>query len=161
MTDLASILLAAEPYPDLAEKLMLYGRLVGNWRMQARLQPEPGVFVEAEGDITFGWVLGGRAIQDVWNLPGWFYGTTLRIYDPGQDAWHILWNEPVRQYYTHMIGRPDAEGIVQLGKNKENRDIRWRFSDVTPNSFRWTGEVLRDDGEWYLQSDIAVRRNAG
>jgi hypothetical protein len=159
MTDLANTLLAAGPHPDLAEKLMLYGRLVGNWHMQARLQPEPGVFVEAEGHITFGWVLGGRAIQDVWNLPGWFYGTTLRIYDPARDAWHILWNEPVRQYYTHMIGHLEGDGMVQLGKNKENRDIRWCFSDVTPDSFRWTGEVLGDGGDWYMQSDIAVRRH--
>jgi hypothetical protein len=27
--------------------------------------------------------LQGRAIQDVWILPDFFYGTTLRVYDPG------------------------------------------------------------------------------
>ena len=31
------------------------------------------------GEIHFGWVLEGRAIQDVWILPGFFYhGTTLQ-----------------------------------------------------------------------------------
>jgi hypothetical protein len=158
MTDfLSCTLLAAGPYADLADKLMLYGRLIGNWRIKARLQPEPGKFAEAEGDLAFGWILNGRAIQDVWTLPGWWYGTTLRIYDPAIDAWHILWNEPVRQYYTHMIGKPEGADIVQHGKNMTGRDIRWRFSEITTDAFRWTGEVKNDDG-WYLQSDLAIRR---
>jgi hypothetical protein len=159
MTDfmLAAALLAAGPDRDLKEKLKLYGWLIGRWTMQARLQPEPGRFVEAKGDIVFGWILEGRAMQDVWNLPGWFHGTTLRSYDPAIDAWHILWNEPFKQYYTHMIGRADGADIVQLGKNKEGRDIRWRFSEITADAFRWTGEVMTDSG-WYLQSDIAATR---
>lgn len=115
-------------------------------------------FAEADGNIHFGWILKGRAVQDVWDLPGWFYGTTLRIYDPEMDAWHILWNEPVRQYYTHMIGRPEGADIVQLGKNKQGRDIRWSFREITDNSFRWIGEVRTEAGEWFRQSDLAVRR---
>jgi len=51
---------------------------------------------EARGEIHAGWVLQGRAIQDVWIFPGAFYGTTLRVYDPGLDAWHILWSDPVK-----------------------------------------------------------------
>ncbi|TIL41051.1 MAG: hypothetical protein E5Y87_03330, partial [Mesorhizobium sp.] len=63
------------------------------------------------GEVHFGWVLEGRAIQDVWILPArntgaqsslgkWsFYGTTLRVYDPGIDAWHIFWSDPRTQYY--------------------------------------------------------------
>jgi len=155
---LAAALLAAGPFAGHAGKLNLYGRLAGNWAMQARLQPEPGKFVEAAGTIAFGWVLNGRAVQDVWDLPGFFYGTTLRIYDPGIDAWHILWNEPVRQYYTHLVGRDCGEEIVQTGKNKEGRDIRWRFAEMTDASFRWLGEIKNPDGSWFLQSDIRVRR---
>ena len=155
---LAKVLLAAGPFAGNAEKLKLYGRLEGSWTMQARLQPEPGKFVEAEGTIVFGWVLGGRAVQDVWDLRGFFYGTTLRIYDPEIDAWHILWNEPVRQYYTHLIGRVCGEEIVQTGKNKEGRDIRWRFTEMTDNTFRWFGEVMNPDGSWFRQSDIRARR---
>jgi hypothetical protein len=155
---LARTLHAAGPFAGLAQKLDLYGRFAGRWSMHARLQPAPGRFAEADGDIVFGWVLDGRMVQDVWSLPGWFYGTTLRIYDPSIDAWHILWNEPVRQYYTHMIGRPSGHGIVQLGKDKEGRDIRWSFGEITPEAFRWTGEVKNDDGSWFLQCDIRTKR---
>lgn len=158
MTDLAKALLADAPFPELREKLQLYGRFEGHWHMHAALQPESGKIVQVEGEIQFGWILNGRAIQDVWNLPGWFYGTTLRIYDPQLDGWHILWNEPVRQYYTHMIGRPEGNNIVQLGSNKRGQDIRWTFSEITADSFRWTGEVKTEDGAWYRESDLAVQR---
>ena len=73
------------------------------------------------GEIHFGWVLEGRAIQDVWILPGVFYGTTLRVYDPGLDAWHILWSDPVKQYYTRQIGRARGHDIVQEGKERRRR----------------------------------------
>lgn len=156
--DFIETLNANAPHPDLADKMRLYGRLIGRWKMHAVLRPSPGERCEADGDIVFGWILSGRAIQDVWTLPGWFYGTTLRIYDPALDAWHILWNEPIKQYYTHMIGCAEDNGIVQLGQKDDGTPIRWRFRDITPDAFRWTGEVGRTDGTWFLNQDFAVRR---
>jgi len=156
----AEALHAGQPCPELAEKLMLYGWLIGGWTMRARLQPEPGKWVEAAGTIDFGWILEGRAIQDVWNLPGWFHGTTLRVYDPAIDAWHILWNEPFKQYFTHQIGRVSGKDIVQIGKGRDNRDIRWSFTEIRPDSFRWTGERKMDDGSWFLECDIRAGRRA-
>ena len=99
-----------------------------------------------QGTIHFGWVLEGRAIQDVWILPGFFHGTTLRIYDPNLDAWHILWSDPLRQYFTRQIGRARGNDIVQEGRNDAGEPTRWRFTDITPNSFRWIGERSLDDG---------------
>ena len=75
----------------------------------------------------------GRAIQDVWILPGVFYGTTLRIYDPNIDAWHILWSDPLRQFYTRQIGRARGSDIVQLGKNDAGEAVRWSFTEITPS----------------------------
>ena len=37
------------------------------------------------------------------------YGTTLRVYDPGIDAWHIAWTEPVGQTYLTMIGQAQGK----------------------------------------------------
>lgn len=155
---LALALLAQAPNPEMADKLQLFGQFAGHWTMQAKLQPEPGKFVEAKGDIHFGWILQGRAMQDVWNLPGWFYGTTLRFYDPDIDGWHVLWNEPIQQYYTHLTAKAVGADIVILGNNKKGRAIRWRYSNIKPDSFRWTGEVLTDSGDWFLQSDIQASR---
>ena len=90
-------LLADRPAADRAEKLGLYGWLIGQWDMDATIHADDGSRREARGEIHLAWVLEGRAIQDVWTLPGVFYGTTLRVYDPGLDAWHILWSDPLKQ----------------------------------------------------------------
>ena len=147
------------PAAERAKHLELYGWLIGNWVMDATVQEDDGTTFKGPGEIHFGWVLQGRAIQDVWILPGVFYGTTLRVYDPGLEAWHILWSDPLRQLYTRQIGRADGSDIVQVGKNDQGVMLRWRFVDTTPNSFRWLGERSYDDGKsWQLQAEFRAQR---
>jgi hypothetical protein len=147
------------PASDRADKMSLYGWLIGRWKMDAVVYREDGTQHRGLGQIYFGWVLEGRAIQDVWILPGVFYGTTLRIYDPGIDAWHILWSDPVRQFYTRQIGRASGSDIVQEGKNDTGDSVRWSFTEIKANSFHWLGERSLDDGAtWQLQSEFFARR---
>jgi hypothetical protein len=147
------------PAPDRADKMTLYGWLVGRWTMGATIYRDDGSLYQGPGEIHFGWVLEGRAVQDVWILPGAFYGTTLRVYDPAIDAWHILWSDPLRQVYTRQIGRARGNDIVQHGKNDLGEAVRWSFTGITPGSFRWLGERSRDDGKtWQLQAEFLARR---
>lgn len=147
------------PAPDRAEKLKLYGWLIGRWTMDATVYADDGTVHKGPGEIYFDWVLEGRAIQDVWILPGVFYGTTLRIYDPGLDAWHILWSDPLRQFYTRQIGRAEGADIVQNGTNDAGEAMRWSFREIASDSFRWLGERSRDGGKtWHLQADFHARR---
>jgi len=150
------------PAPDRADKLGLYGWLIGQWEMDAVVHLDDGTQHKGRGEIHFGWVLEGRAIQDVWILPGVFYGTTLRIYDPSIDAWHILWSDPLRQFYTRQIGRARGKDIVQDGNNDAGELVRWSFNDITPDSFRWLGQRSRDGGAaWQTQAEFLARRVAG
>ena len=154
------------PAADRAAKMQLYGRLVGSWTFDATVYPDDGNRHQGSGEIHFGWALEGRAIQDVWILPGVFYGTTLRVYDPGIDAWHILWSDPMRQFYARQIGRALGGDIVQLGSNDAGETLRWSFTNITPDSFRWTGERARGDGKtdavktFQLQADFHARRRS-
>jgi hypothetical protein len=150
---------AAGPAGDRAEHMGLYAWLIGSWEMDAVVHGEDGTTHRGRGEVHAGWVLDGRAIQDVWILPGVFHGTTLRVYDPGLDAWHILWGDPLRQYYGRQVGRARAGGIVQDGTNDAGEATRWSFSDITPNSFRWRGERSRDGGvTWQLQAEFVLHR---
>ncbi|HLZ65407.1 MAG TPA: hypothetical protein VKQ29_04205 [Aliidongia sp.] len=156
---LADLLLANGPAPDRADKMGLYGWLIGAWEMDAVLTADDGQQATGHGRIRFAWVLEGRAIQDVWILPGVFYGTTLRVYDPGLDAWHILWSDPVRQFYSRQIGRARGPDIVQLGTTDAGVPVRWSFSEITPNSFRWLGErSLDSEATWQTQAEFRARR---
>lgn len=154
----SAALLSTGPAPDRADKLALYGWLAGSWAMDAVIHRDDGTRFEGRGEIHAAFVLEGRAIQDVWILPGVFYGTTLRIYDPALDAWHILWNDPLRQVSTSQIGRADDAGISQEGTSRDGVRLRWRFRDITANSFTWTGEKAAADGAWRLQSEFRARR---
>ncbi|HEY1412286.1 MAG TPA: hypothetical protein VGF36_09100 [Rhodopila sp.] len=147
------------PADDRAEKMGLYGWLVGDWTMDATVHAEDGSRHQIQGSIHAGWVLQGRAIQDVWSLPGFFHGTTLRIYDPGLDAWHILWIDPVRQFYARQIGRARGKDIVQEGTDDTGAVLRWCFTEITPDSFHWLGERSHDGGaSWRLEVEFFARR---
>jgi hypothetical protein len=151
---------SAGPAADRAVKMKLYDWLIGDWTMDAIVYRDDGTRHEGPGEIHFGWVLEGRAIQDVWILPDIFYGTTLRVYDPTLDAWHILWSDPLRQFYTRQVGRWHDGDIVQQGTNDAGETVRWSFTDITAKSFRWIGERSRDGGKtWELQAEFSARRS--
>jgi len=164
MTEPSSFLGALQadaPWPDHADKMKLYGWLVGRWEMTTTVYSDDGA-QRGFGEIHAAWVLAGRAIQDVWILPGVFHGSTLRVYDPAIDAWHILWSDPLRQYYARQIGRARGRDIVQEGKNDAGDAVRWSFTELTADGFRWLGEHSRDgSATWRLQAEFLARRVAG
>ena len=147
------------PASDRAEELKLYGWLIGDWSFDGTVHLNDGTMHGGRGEIHFGWVLEGRAIQDVWILPGIFYGTTLRVFDPRIGAWHIIWSDPLRQFYCRQIGRAQGRDIVQLGKNDAGDTLRWSFTDIAPDSFLWIGERSSDEGKtWRRQAEYRAAR---
>jgi hypothetical protein len=176
---LIDVLDSPGPAPDRAAQLQLYAFLIGHWDTRLVAHAEDGSLHESRGEIHADWVLEGRAIQDVWMTPpraerqpgaplpelpvtGAFYGTTLRVYDPSIDAWHIAWSDPVTQFYTQQIGRQQGADIVQLGELPDGATLRWRFTEIRADSFTWIGDVSRDGGKtWIVQVEIFARRSPG
>ena len=155
---------------DRAEKMMLYGQFVGSWDLRVVDYEEDGKRWEGAGEVHFGWVLEGRAIQDVWISPPRnarktittsrnTYGTTLRVYDPNTDAWRILWVNPISQIYNTMIGRKVGDEIVQEYRDVAGALNQWIFTQITPNSFHWIGRSSKDDGKrWEVGTEFFARR---
>jgi catechol 2,3-dioxygenase-like lactoylglutathione lyase family enzyme len=86
----ADALHAHGPAADRAGKMELYGWLVGSWELDVTGYPEDGSQRRRPGEWHCGWVLEGRAIQDVWIVParsarqgtdaaasGLFYGSAI------------------------------------------------------------------------------------
>ena len=158
-TGFLGALLSKGPAPDRSGAMSLYAFLIGDWAFDATVNRDDGSVHRGQGEIHAVWALDGRAIQDVWILPGIFYGTTLRVFDPALDAWHILWNDPLKQYYTRQIGRARGADIVQEGQTDKGMPVRWSFVERTPDSFRWLGEYSLDArASWMLQADFRARR---
>jgi hypothetical protein len=162
------------PASDTADRMALYGWLVGSWDTEIVTYTEDGTRYTGRGEIHAGWVLEGRAIQDIWMIPprserrpdapllpvaGNWYGTTLRVYDPGIDAWHIIWTDPATQFFTRQIGRARGPDIVQEGKLESGALMRWSFTEIRSDSFHWLAEISQDDGTtWRLQVEVFARR---
>jgi len=172
-TSFARVLHAAGPDRERGRELALYGWLVGQWDMDVTTLLEDGTQHSGHGEIHAGWVLQGRAIQDVWMIPrlverrpgipqlagaGNWYGTTLRIYDPNIEAWHILWSDPVTGFFTQQTGRARDRDIVQEGPDPRGGLMRWTFSEIDSKSFHWTGERAADGATWRREVDIRARR---
>jgi hypothetical protein len=162
---------AAGRSPQIPESADAYGWLIGSWELDVR-----HYFVDVAGrgiraEAHFAWVLEGRAVQDVWVMPppsertGAFdrafnmYGTTLRVWDPSIQAWRVTWIDPAKNIRCELVGRWHGKDVVQIGRHADGTPIRWIFSDITPDSFRWTGEALNVDGKtWQLQGEFRGRR---
>lgn len=135
--------------PEIPESADAYGWLIGH----------------------FGWVLEGRAVQDVWIMPrvlerttikygtGNMYGSTFRVWDSSIQAWRISWKNPVENHFEEQIGRWVGEDVVQTGTRANGTITRWRFTEIMPNSFHWLGESLEPDGQtWRLEGEFLAKR---
>jgi hypothetical protein len=158
--------------PDIPVAADTYGWLIGSWKLDVRRYW--GVDVSAsglEGEVHFGWILEGRAIQDVWIMPHRpdrtskvdktrnMYGTTLRVWDPTIQAWRITWTNPAGDHHEQQVGRRSGADIVQIGTRPNGAPTRWTFTDITPDSFHWLGEALDPDGKtWMLEGEFLATR---
>ena len=166
------LLNACAPSGEIPESEDIYGWLVGSWELEVLHYRAVDVSARhIQGEAHFGWVLEGRAIQDVWIMPrvadrtshsdrtNNMYGTTLRIWDPAIKAWRIRWFNPVTGHEERQTGRRAGDEIVQVGARPDGTATRWRFTEIKPDSFRWMGEALEPDGKtWKLEGEFGARR---
>jgi hypothetical protein len=157
------------PAGEHAGKLMLFGQFVGSWDLEWAGTGANGEPATATGELHFGWVLGGRAVQDIWIVPGRgqpgegqppsaFHGSTIRFYDPSIDAWRSTWVEPVNCRVRRFVGRP-AGGDILLVSDEEDPQLRWRFTDIGPDSFTWQGQASHDSGRtWVFEEEMRATR---
>jgi hypothetical protein len=176
MTELASTLhsalAASGRSPEIPEAADAYGWLVGSWVLDVRHYWGIDVGQRGiKGETHFGWVLEGRAVQDVWIMPRRsertakldknmnMYGTTLRVWDPSIQAWRITWRNPAGDHHEEQIGRWSGKDVVQIGTRPDGTPTRWSFTEIMSDSFHWLGEALEPDGKsWRLEGEFRATR---
>ncbi len=162
-TDVYELLAASGPFSEYPDPLMLYGQFVGSWDIEATWYDRAGGSKQGKGEWHFGWILGGRGVQDVLfsaGAPPDRFGTTLRCYDPEANVWRVTWMQPYGGEFVHLIGRQVGDRIVNevIGADPSRRE-RWSFNEITPDSFLWLGEVSLDDGlTWFCEQEMRGTR---
>jgi hypothetical protein len=152
-----------------------YDRFIGRWEAEAQAFLPDGSARRHYWQIRFERVLEDRAIQDVWITPpragpnvgrsqrwGPFdnqYGMSLRVYDAKLDAWRVTWIDPCAGYRAELVGRQRGDEIFQEGEGSDGAALRWIFSDLRAESFRWRAEVSRDEGaSWHKAIELLAQR---
>jgi hypothetical protein len=161
---------AARPYPPWREQLMLFGQFVGVWDMDIKYYDRTGACIyQGWWQWSFGWVLGGRAIQDVIvyqnpfgcgepeRLPG---GTTLRYCNPDTGRWTVYYLGTAPGVTVLLHGGAVGDTIVLEGSDPDGTQNRWIFSDIRADSFTWTGVESKDGSAWWQNQRMLGRRRA-
>jgi hypothetical protein len=170
--DIHAVLAAAGRSPEIPELADAYGWFVGDWELSILRYWGRDVAARGiKGEVHAGWVLEGRAVQDVWIMPRRpertnqldkqmnMYGTTLRVWDRALGAWRITWSNPAGDHYEQQIGRWSGDDVVQVGTREGGTTTRWTFAEITSDSFHWLGEALDLDGKsWRLEGEFRAKR---
>jgi hypothetical protein len=171
--DSGSPLFAPAPAETSTDTTSLYAGLIGSWAVDVVDYDARGSRYTSTGEWHFAWVLEGRAVQDVFIVPGRDrrfdlrtvqrnrYGTTLRFCDPATGLWRITWINPVTGAVNRLTARKKGMAVVQVGTDDDGTMRRWTFVEITRDRFHWVGEESDDGGStWRKGAEFFGRRTS-
>lgn len=152
--------------PGEDEQAAAFDEFVGTWDVAYTNIAKDGSKENVPGQLIVGWILDGRALQDIWiqqssnpSEPP-FKGTTIRFYDPEKKIWRVTWVDPVNRAQLFLEGVRTGNTIDLFADIPKGR-IRWSFHDIEPDYFTWRGELSTDNGKsWRLLESHVMRRAA-
>lgn len=142
-----------------------FDRLVGTWDCDFSFRGADGSVRHKRGEMLLGWILDGRAVQDVWitypveGEKERRIGTSLRYFDTALGQWRVVFLHPQFNYLVTVQGGAVGDRIVLTGVDQDGSQMRWSFNDMQPDSFVWRGETSRDGGKtWVLEEEHHMTR---
>ena len=160
------VLKAQGPHASLGEQAKVFGRLVGAWNVEYDNFKKDGSVRRRSGELLVGWVMDGRAVQDVWIVyPSGerkdreIY-TDIRYFDSKSGSWPATFIDPehaaVAKFEGGAVG---ADQIVLETKDLGDPLTRWSFLDIRPNTFGFREETSGDSGKtWRLEAEYHMKR---
>jgi hypothetical protein len=164
--DMVTALQATGPHPSLGDQAKVFGRFVGPWDVALTNFSKDGKATHRSGELIVGWVMDGRAIQDLWivNPSGArkereVY-TDLRYFDPKSGTWPATFIDPEHVSVARFTGGAVGDDRIVLDtQDFDGIDTRWSLNDIRSDSFVWREEESSDGGKtWRLQSEYHMRR---
>jgi hypothetical protein len=163
--DMITVLRAPGPHRSLGDDARAFDQLIGTWDCDYRFIADDGTITRAQGELLFGWIIDGHAVQDIWiTYPQKEgeereIGTSVRFFDTRSRTWRVVFALPTLGILTTLEGRADGDRIVLEGTNKEGAQRRWSFNDIRPDSFVWRNQKSTDGGRtWRLMEEHHMTR---
>jgi hypothetical protein len=164
--DMVTALQAMGPHPSLGDQAKVFGRFVGTWDVEYTDFSKDGKASHRSGELIVGWVMDGRAIQDLWIVypsaarKDREVYTDLRYFDPKSRTWPATFIDPENVSVARFTGGAVGDDrIVLNSQDFDGKDTRWSFNDIRPDSFVFRDEESRDGGKtWRLQAEYHMKR---
>lgn len=155
----------AAPHPSLGPQADLFGRFVGTWDADYSFIAEDGSVRHKRGEVLFGWVLDGHALQDIFlSYPDSSSEerkmvTGIRWVDPRTGRWTLAFVAPTFDVVLRMEAAAEGDRIVLRGRDSKGALLRWSFNDIKNDSLVWRGESSHDGGKtWRLEEEHHLKR---
>jgi hypothetical protein len=160
------VLISSAPHPDAGAPLLAFASMIGSWSLAVEnIQPDGRVDV-TDAEWHFAWALDGRAVVDVWispargpardDAPG-EWGMSVRFYDESIDRIRSTWHGPGRGWVIPFLAQTDGDEL-RLEGDHDGLEVRWTFSDITEQAFRWRAEERAVGEEWRVRQRFTASR---
>ena len=165
--DMITALEATSPHPSLGEQAHVFDQFIGSWECDYANFAEDGTITRGKGEVMFGWILDGHAVQDIWTWTAEEGSgqrelvTDIRFFDSKSGKWRAVWVDPTSFLVKTASGGLVGDRIVLESMAKDGSLDRWSFNDIAKDSFVWRGEKSRDGGKtWRLWAEHRLKRES-
>ena len=144
----------------MSAELQRFAFLIGNWRCEARVRFDDGIWHTLEATWR-GRSLDGRAIEDEYRMTGpsgelIVLGTNFRAYDPSQGQWNLKWLNGLTGTWTDLgpiaFGGVwfDGSSVSYISKESmaAHTYTRGTYTNISRTHFTWRGEASDDLKSW-------------
>lgn len=165
MNEFANALISNSKNDRIPDDYNYFGALIGEWDFEWIDNHGTEKERHIKGEWIFSWVLEGSAIQDLFICPSRQeriqnkqsdaeYGTTIRIYNPKNQAWDIFYG--CTGEATRLEAKKEGDKIVLT--EVTSKKSKWIFSDITDHSFHWQHVRAQDGTNWIVKGEVFATR---
>ena len=163
MGNFVDALISKEKSNLIPDEYDYWGELIGGWNLDYVEGRGTAKEKHVKGEWYFERVLEGLGIQDIFICPAreerkdpkkGEYSATIRMYNPAKKAWDMV--------YTCYGNMSRFTGTKEKGRvvltNNHNKNNRWVFTEITPESFHWQNESTLKDGTLRIWCEVFATR---
>jgi len=164
---LVTALRATGPHPSLGDHASVLERLVGTWDVEYMDVSKDGKKIHRSGELIVGWVMDGRAMEDLWIVYPTEAGkerevyADLRYFDTKSGTWPAIFIDPQDASFATFKGGAVGDDRIVLDSQDlvAGQTRRWSFNDIRDDSLVFRDDASSDGGKsWTLKSEYHMKR---
>jgi hypothetical protein len=158
---------AGAPHRSLGEHARVLGQLIGSWDVEYMDIAKNGKAIHRSGELRVGWILDGRAIEDLWIVYPSESGkerevyADVRYFDPKSQTWPAIFIDPQDASFATFTGGAVGDDRIVLDSQDlvAGQTRRWSFVDIRGDSLVFRDDASSDGGKtWTLKSEYHLKR---